>query len=209
VHIIFLVEEPSTEDALRHLLPTIIDDRATYQVRRFNGKSDLLQSLERQLRGLTRGIPGVRFLVLVDLDDDDCHQLKAELEAAAHSIGLHTPASADAADEIQVVNRIAIEELEAWFFGDPVALRAAYPRVPLTLERRAAYRDPDAVRGGTWEALLRVLQRAGYYRGVTLPKREAADLIARHMDPARNQSRSFQAFRAGVEALLASAAPDH
>ena len=97
-----------------------------------------------------------------------------------------------------------IEELEAWFFGDPDALRAAYPRVSRTLERKARYRDPDAVPGGTWEALLRVLQRAGYYKGVPLPKLEAANRIAQHMDPERNRSRSFQAFRAGLECIIAS-----
>lgn len=49
----------------------------------------------------------------------------------------------------QVLNRLAIEELEAWFFGDVAALHSAYPRVPSTLGRRSRYRDPDAIRGGT------------------------------------------------------------
>lgn len=190
--------------ALESLLSAMLGDRATFQIRPFNGKADLLQSLQRQLRGLSRGIPGARFVVLVDRDDDDCHELKTRLEAVAASIQLATPTTAPGGT-IHVVNRIAIEELEAWFFGDADALRAAYPGLSPTLERKARYRDPDGVRGGTWEALLRVLQRAGYYRGVkTLPKLEAAGLIAQHMDPARNRSRSFQVFRAGIESLVAN-----
>jgi hypothetical protein len=90
--------------------------------------------------------------------------------------------------------RVAVEELEAWFFGDMDAVRAAYPRVPPTLERGAGYRDPDAIRGGTEEALQRVLQKAGYFAG-GLRKIEAAGAIAKHMDPRRNSSRSFQVFR--------------
>lgn len=33
----------------------------------------------------------------------------------------------------QLVNRIAIEELEAWYFGDWEAVRTAYPRIPSTI----------------------------------------------------------------------------
>jgi hypothetical protein len=35
----------------------------------------------------------------------------------------------------QVINRIAIEEIEAWFFGYPDAIRAAYPKVSLSFEK--------------------------------------------------------------------------
>ena len=203
MHIVFVVEEPSAEVALNHLLPTMLRDRATFQIRPFNGKSDLLHSLERQLRGLSRGIPGARFVVLVDLDDDNCQELKRRLDATATSVGLRTP-TAPGHGPTQIANRIAIEELEAWFFGDPQALRTAYPGVSATLERKAPFRDPDAIRG-TWEALLRVLQRAGYYKRTTLPKLEASALIAKHMDPERNRSRSFQVFAAGIEDLIVSA----
>ena len=203
-YIVVFVEEPSAEVALDQLLPSILGNRAMFQIRPFNGKADLLQSLQRQLRGLARGIPGARFVVLVDRDDDECYELKARLEAVAAGVRLATPATA-AGGTIHVVNRIAIEELEAWFFGDPDALRAAYPGLSPTLERKAPYRDPDGIRGGTWEALLRVLQRAGYYKGMkTLPKLETAGLIASHMDPTRNRSHSFQVFLAGIERLVAS-----
>jgi hypothetical protein len=93
-----------------------------------------------------------------------------------------------------VLNRLPVEELEAWFFGDAQALRAAYPRVPATLAKQRRYRNPDAIRGGTREALERILRRAGYYPGGMLHM-EVARTIAEHMDPSRNASRSFQLFR--------------
>jgi hypothetical protein len=90
----------------------------------------------------------------------------------------------------QLVNRIAIEELEAWYFGDWEAVRAAYPRVAETVPRRQGFRDPDAVAGGTWEAFERVMQRHGYFEG-GLAKIEAARTIGAHVDPTRNRSASF------------------
>jgi hypothetical protein len=102
-----------------------------------------------------------------------------------------------------VVNRIVVEELEAWFFGDIVAMTKAYSKLSPHLGNRSAYRSPDAIRGGTWEALHRELKRAGYDMPV-YPKIEVARRIASHMDPRRNCSPSFQAFRLGLEALLSN-----
>jgi len=99
-----------------------------------------------------------------------------------------------------VLNRIAVEELEAWFFGDIVALAGAFPRVSPTLGQQAAFRDPDGIEGGTWEVLERVLQRAGYFGG-GLPKIEVAREVARHMDSTRNTSRSFRHFTQGLASL--------
>jgi hypothetical protein len=98
--------------------------------------------------------------------------------------------SRPARGSFSVTNRIAIEELEAWYFGDWQAVRKAYPRAPVNLPQRAGYRHPDSISGGTWEALERTLRSAGYFPG-GLRKIEAAREIARHMDPARNRSRSF------------------
>ncbi len=71
--------------------------------------------------------------------------------------------------------------------------------VPRTLAQRARFRDPDAVAGGTWEALDRVLRKAGYSEG--LVKTVTARLVAEHMDPQRNLSHSFQVFRDGLRCL--------
>ena len=102
----------------------------------------------------------------------------------------------------QVVNRIVIEELEAWFFGDWQAVQAAYPRVAGTIPRKAAFRDPDAIAGGTWEAIERILKRAGYFKG-GLRKLELAREVAQHMEPARNSSHSFRVFENAVADAMA------
>ena len=69
-----------------------------------------------------------------------------------------------------------------------------YPRVSPNVAQQAGYRDPDAVRGGTWEAFERILEKRGYFKN-GLRKIEAARAIAPNIDPARNRSRSFAAFR--------------
>jgi len=102
-----------------------------------------------------------------------------------------------------VLARVAVEELEAWYLGDLTAIRAAYPRVPATLNKKRGLRNPDSVAGGTWEALDRVLKKAGYPAG--LRKIAAAEAIAPHMEPGRNTSHSFQIFWQGVERLLGEA----
>ncbi len=67
-----------------------------------------------QLRGYASwiGAAGVRVVVLVDEDRQDCLELKARLEDAARSAGLPTRATAVTGQPVLVVNRIAIEELE-------------------------------------------------------------------------------------------------
>ena len=69
-----------------------------------------------------------------------------------------------------------------------------YPRVSPNVPQQAGYRDPDAVQGGTWEAFERILEKRGYFKN-GLRKIEAARAIAPNIDPARNRSRSFAAFR--------------
>jgi len=124
------------------------------------------------------------------------------LESAAGAAGLSTKSAPDDSGQFRVVNRIVVEELEAWFVGDVAALRAAYPGVPETLASKVRFRDPDDVPGGTWEALQRVLVTAGHYRGLDrMPKIEVARRVATHMDPESNRSRSFQAFASGLLAL--------
>lgn len=205
LHLEVFVEERSAEEALKILLPKIMAPAPTsFRVHAFNGKSDMERKLPQRLLGLARSLPGDYGVVaLLDEDRYNCHRLKQWLENAAAAAGLVTRSRAATGQVAQVLNRIVVEELEAWFFGDIDALRAAYPRVSPTLGSRAAYREPDAIKGGTWEALQRVLQRAGYYRS-GLPKIEVAKTISRHMVPSRNKSRSFQVFRDGLLDLISS-----
>jgi hypothetical protein len=187
----FLVEEPSMEEALRAFIPKILGT-LEFEIYRHQGKKDLLDRLPNRLRGYASWIPATwRVVVIVDQDDEACRTLKARLEELAADAGLVTRSIAK---KCTVVNRIAIEELEAWYFGDWKAVRAAYPGVPEGVCNAAKYRSSDAIKGGTWEAFERVLQAAGYFPG-GLPKIEAARAIGKHMDPARNTSPSFGALR--------------
>jgi hypothetical protein len=193
-HIEILVEEPSMEMALRALLPKIVGG-TSFEIYPHQGKTELLVRLPERLRGYANWIPATwRIVVIVDRDDEDCAALKAQLEKVATDAKLITRSRALGKPYV-VVNRIATEELEAWYFGDWEAVRATYPRVPATIPSKSKYRDPDAITGGTWEAFERVLQQAGYF-DQGLAKIEAARAIAANMSPDRNSSRSFQVLRA-------------
>ena len=196
MHFEILLEEESAEEALIVLLPRIIKPDDTYRLHPFQGKKDLLRKLRSRLSGYARAVrEDQRVVVLVDRDSDDCFQLKARLEQDAAWCGLSTKKAPSPSGSYTVITRIAVEELEAWFFGDWEAARAAYPQLSPRTTNKAAYRNPDGVQGGTWEALERELQKAGYYRA-GMPKREVARNIAKHMNPLCNRSKSFQVFMA-------------
>ena len=199
-HVDVIVEEASMEAALRALLPRILYgvSSAIYQ---HQCKSELLARLPVRLRGYASWMPETsRIMVLVDRDDEDCRKLKARLEQLARDAGLTTRSRARGA-EYSLVNRVVVEELEAWFFGDWEAVCKAYPKVKANVPLQAKYRDPDAIKGGTWEALERVLQAAGYFKA-GLRKIELARNVAEHMDPSRNTSRSFQTFHAALREMI-------
>lgn len=198
-HLRFLVEEPSMKEFLEALLPRYLPEDATFDVIAFSGKGDLKNKLPKRLNGLKRSLlPGHRLFVVVDRDSDDCHKLKNELENIAKGAGLTTRTSAGS--KWQVVNRIVVEELEAWYFSDWEAVQAAYENAPRDPLRRQGFRNPDAIRGGTWEAFERVM-RSEFPGG--LRKREAARLIGRQIDPSRSKSHSFRVF---YEAVVEAAA---
>jgi hypothetical protein len=202
MHIEFLVEELSAEATLRILVPKIVGQATTFDIHAFQGKPDLLAKLPTRLRGYRSWLPADwNIVVLIDQDQgtQGCIALKATLEQTASDAGLVTR-SAAAGGTYQVLNRLAIEELEAWFLGDVEALVATYPRVSPHLGKQAKFRDPDAITGGTCEALERVLQKAGYYPA-GMPKVEVARAVAVNMDPDRNRSRSFLVFRDGLRQL--------
>jgi hypothetical protein len=196
-HLEVLVEEPSMEAFLRELLPRILSRGRSFEVYPFQGKSDLLGRLPDRLRAYSQWLPDDwRIVVVVDRDDDDCLALKQRLEKASADAGLATRTRPERG-RWQLVNRIAIEELESWYFGDWEAVRTIYQRVPATVPRRAGFRAPDAIAGGTWEAFERILQRHGYFEG-GLRKIEAARRMGRILDPQRCSSPSFVRFRQAI-----------
>lgn len=199
IHLEVLVEERSAEPVVRRIANDVFPAGATVEVRVFDGKQDLLACLDERLRGYRNwGLDGLRVLVLIDRDDDDCQGLKQRLEAAAHGAGLTTRSTA-VDGWFHVCNRIAIEELEAWFLGDEAALQAEFPRLA-SFANKQRFRDPDAV-PGAWEALEKLLQLRGYYRS-GLRKVDLATRIAPHLHLDNNRSASFNAFVGGVRSLV-------
>jgi hypothetical protein len=198
--LMIFVEEISMEAALEQLMPKLLQD-AEFEIFRFQCKDDLLKNLPARLRAYSSWLPPEwAILVLVDRDNSDCRELKQQLEAVAQQSGLST--KTQGSDRFQVVNRIVIEELEAWFFGDWPAVKQAYPRVPDNIPQKSLFRDPDAIKGGTWEALERVLKKAGYFP-TGLNKLQCAREVATHMTPDANRSASFQAFVQAINAARA------
>jgi hypothetical protein len=202
-NLVLLVEEPSMEAFLRALLPRLVPRDRTFEIHPFRGKTDLLGKLEARLRAYANWLPkDWRIVVLVDRDADDCLAMKGRLEVIARRAGLRTK-TRSGGSSWQLVNRLAVEELEAWYFGDWEAVRTAYPRVSANTPNRRGFRDPDAIAGGTWEAFERILQRHGHFRG-GLRKLEAARAIGAHLDPRRSRSRSLSLFGATIAEVFAA-----
>jgi hypothetical protein len=200
--LIVFVEEHSMEVALEIILPKILGE-LDFNIFPFQCKNDLLKRLPGRLKGYKAWMPETwAIFVLVDRDNDDCVALKQQLENDAKEAGFLTKSNAQSGSQFKVANRIVIEELESWFFGDWQAVKDAYPKVPKTIPKKSPYRDPDAITGGTWESLERVFKRAGYF-STGLRKAECARQIAPHMKPERNQSRSFNAFCEAINSALA------
>lgn len=150
------------------------------------GKQDLEQSLSRKLRAWRE--PGVQFLVVRDNDGSDCAALKRRLLALCSAAG-----------RSDTVIRIACEELEAWYLGDPEALADAYGRGVIRELGKARFRDPDSVQ----QPAAALLDLAPSFQKVS-----GARLLAPRLSPARNRSRSFQTFLSSVRRIATSLAGD-
>jgi Domain of unknown function (DUF4276) len=208
MHVEFLLEEPSAEVLLQTLVPRILGPSSTFVLHPFQGKDDLMRKLPNRLRAYKNWLPQVygdnwAIVVLRDEDRQDRYVIKQRMELIAEQAGLvtRTAVRKGAQPPFHVVNRIAVEELEAWYFGDIPALRAAYPEIPASLASKEGFRDPDAIGGGTAEALERLLI-SRFATG--LPKSEVARTIAPRLDIERNRSRSFCCFRDAVRELASA-----
>lgn len=193
-----LVEEESMKFFLREMLRRFFP-ALNYSIHPFQGKTNMLKQLPSRFRAYAKMQHKFKIIVLIDRDNDDCKKLKARIEAMARQSGLLVK-SASNPENWQVTVRIAVEELEAWYFGDWEALMACYSKVPPSIPNKKQFRDPDAIQGGTWEQLEKIMKSRGYYQG-GLPKREIAKNLGSALDPSRNRSQSFQVFWRTVEAL--------
>ncbi|MGC8731755.1 MAG: DUF4276 family protein [Halothiobacillaceae bacterium] len=216
MHIEILVEDASGEKLLESLLPKLFGaqgDPHTWRVHAYKGigripknlnaggdpaKRILLDQLPKLLRGYGRtpGIDGV--VVVLDSDRRSCVDFLAELKALAAGCN---PAP-------NTLFRIAIEEMEAWYFGDRQALTQAYPRAKVDVLQR--YQQDSVC--GTWELLADAVYPGGAAAiknaGWPLPgqiKHEWAEKIGPLLDPDRNVSPSFGKLRDGLRRLVGEA----
>lgn len=194
-HIEILTEEPSAEAAIRALMPSILNGQATFKIIMHEGKHDLLASLSKKLKAYKKTLsPQDKVVVLIDRDKDDCQKLKQRLESIAKDAGMLTKSASP--KQFDVINRIAIEELEAWFLGDEQAVKSAY-------QNAGAF--PNSLRGNPdsiidpFEKLERFLKKTYKKPG---GKIEMAQKIGQNMNADKNKSKSFQHFRNGLLACL-------
>lgn len=215
MHIEILVEDSSGEKLLQFLLPQFLGPQGkphSWRLHAYKGigriprklvtKSDptkriLLEQLPKLLRGYGK-TPGIDAVVVVlDTDKRDCTAFLAELKSAADSC---SPA-------LNTLFRLAIEEVEAWYFGDHDALLAAYPRAkPDVLKKYVQDSVCD-----TWELLADAVHPGGSAAikkaGWPLPgqvKHEWAKKIGPLMNPEQNISPSFVKLRDGLRRLVAA-----
>jgi hypothetical protein len=184
--VIFLVEEYSMKVLLDGLLPRLFPDLGFLCIPH-EGKQDLEKSVPKKLRAWRE--PGVRFVVMRDNDGGDCIRLKTGLAALCGDGG-----RADA------LVRIACQELEAWYLGEPDALAEAYGNEGLRgIGSKARFRDPDTVQqpSDALEELVPEFQKVS-----------GARLMSRHLTRVRNRSKSFQTLVAGIDRVAATMGVD-
>lgn len=200
-HLEIFVEEPSMEAFLLELLPRLLPRHVSFSLYTHNGKSDLLRKLPHRLRGYANWMPGNHgIVVVVDRDNDDCVGLKTTLEGFFAQSGIVTKMSAGVAS-FSGLTRIAVEELEAWYFGNWPAVVRGYPILPSSVASKAKYRNSDDIRGGTWEAFERICKSQGLF-STGLRKVEAARKIGGQIEIGENSSPSFAAFREGLISMV-------
>lgn len=186
--VVFLLEEPSMKVLLEGFLPRLAPGMQFLCIAH-EGKQDLEKSIPRKLRAWRE--PGVHFVIVRDNDGGDCRSLKIKLVQLCKESG-----------RTDTLVRIACQELEAWYLGQPEALAAAYSQPGLMAKlRRAKFRHPDAIPRPS-ETLAGLIPE---YQKV-LGARKMSSLLA----IADSRSQSFNAFVAGVRRIAAGLAiPRH
>lgn len=212
MHIEILVEDSSGKTLLEKLVPKILGEWGqshSWNIHHYKGigriprglttqgdpaKRILLDQLPRLLRGYGSK-PGIDAVVVVmDSDRRNCADFLSELKALA----------ATCHPSPNTLFRLAIEEVEAWYFGDRTALLAAYPHAKTCV--LDSYTQDSVC--GTWEVLADAVYAGGATgikkKGWPLPgqvKHEWAEKIGPLMDVEHNASPSFCKFRDGLQRI--------
>ena len=174
--IIFLLEEYSMKVLLEGLLPRLVPGLPFLCIPH-EGKQDLEKSIPRKLRAWRE--PGVCFVIVRDNDGGDCRLLKTRLKELCEQ-----------GERVDSLIRIACQELEAGYLGQPEALAVAYAKPTVAnLFRRAKYRNPDDV----LKPSKKLVSLIPEFQKVSGARRMSGMLTS------ENRSPSFQAFITGVK----------
>lgn len=213
MHIEILVEDSSGAKLLEILIPRVIGRQGephTWRIHPYKGighlprdlslqadpaKRALLNQLPRLLAGYGKTPHIDAVVVVLDSDKRECGSFLAELKALLFQCD---PAP-------NVLFRLAIEEMEAWYLGDRQALLKAYPKA-----KKGALNpyQQDSI-CGTWELLADVvypggsaaIRKAGWPLSGQI-KHEWAEKIGPWLDVENNQSPSFCKLRDGLRRLI-------
>ena len=150
----------------------------------------LLDQLPAKLRGFGKSLKTDtdRVVVLVDLDDQNCLDLKSRLKLL---LAYCDPAPI-------VLFRIAIEETEAFFLGDPPAIKKAFRSAKVGKIKKY---EQDSI-CGTWEFLRDVIGAPSESEDkVSWAQAIGQHLTAEWRGRKANKSPSFRAFCKGLLTL--------
>ncbi|MFN4154508.1 MAG: hypothetical protein ACK4HF_07625 [Paracoccaceae bacterium] len=216
MHFEILVEDVSGKVALEHLLPNVLNGRATFSIHPYKGIGHipkglkttldastrvLLNQLPRLLAGYGRAFSKypadykAAVIVVCDLDSRDLGGFLGELQAVLDSCN----------PKPEGLFCIAIEEGESWLLGHKEAVLTAYPASNKTLLEAYQY---DSI-CGTWEVLADIVYPGGSAALQSKGKQEVgrvksiwANEIAPLIDVSENLSPSFCHFVKSIRSRI-------
>ncbi len=179
--LIFFLEEPSSREMLKGLLPRILPEHIGTQYVVFEGKQDLEKRLPKRLAAWQT--PDCHFVVLRDQDSGDCVTIKQDLRQKCVDAG-----------KADVLVRIACHELESWYLGDLQAVEHALGQTGLVRQQgKVKFRYPDRLANPSEE----LAKLAPAYQKVS-----GSRAIGSWLDIDNNCSTSFRFFISGVRRLV-------
>jgi hypothetical protein len=214
MHFEFLTEDQSGAKAMEILLPKLLGDKASYRIikgykglghlpkdlkpKSGAGKRILLDQLPRLLRGYGR-VPNLGYIIIIcDLDDKDEQQFLSELNGVLNGCN----------PKPNACFCLAIEEFEAWYLGDLVAVRKAYPKAKDGI--LTGYKNDSIC--GTWELLADAVCKGGSralieegWQAIGKQKSVWAEEISPYMNVDNNISPSFNNMRLQLQRIAKKA----
>jgi hypothetical protein len=217
-HFQILVEDGSGEALLDHIVPKIIGESCSYEIKHYKGigrippglkpgsdpkKRILLDQLPRLISGygsVLSKYPPTYPAALVIVCDLDTRCLKAFRNSILQCIN-------SCKNKPETLLCIAVEEGEAWLLGDTEAIVLAYPRARTEILNSYI---PDSI-CGTWEVLANAIYAGGSkalsrhgYQVVGSKKHEWANAIGPLIDLERNKSPSLRYFVQKLRSCIVS-----